>query len=102
MIVNRRTFNVKQGCEQELVALVLEEIVATSEDGSYTGTTRVYRSSIGAFDQLAVEWEYENLAEYEKGWAAWWERPTTAAFMQKFLELTKEGGTNEIWELAEP
>jgi putative lipoic acid-binding regulatory protein len=66
MIVNRRTFNVKQGCEQELVALVLEEIVATSEDGSYTGTTRVYRSSIGTFNQLAVEWEYEDLAEYER------------------------------------
>jgi len=101
MIVNRRTFNVKQGRGEELVALVLGEIAAETERGGYTGATRVYTSSIGTFDQVAVEWEYEDLAEYEKGWAEWAAKPTTAAFMQKFLELTKEGGTNEIWTLAE-
>lgn len=101
MIVNRRTFNVKQGRMEELVALVLGEIAAVSEDGSYTGATRVYTSNIGTFNQMAVEWEYEDLAAYERGWAEWQARPTTAAFMQKFIDLTKGGGTNEIWTLAE-
>jgi hypothetical protein len=101
MIVNRRTFNVKHGRGQELVALVLGEIAADRERGGHTGPTRVYTSSIETFDQVALEWEYQDLAEYWKHWAEWFARPITAAFMQKWLELTKEGGTNEIWTLAE-
>jgi hypothetical protein len=101
MIVNRRTFNVKPGHEQETVALVLEEIAADRERGDYTGPTRVYTSNLGTFNQVAVEWEYEDLAEYQKAWAEWWARPMTAAFMQEWLELTNGGGTNEIWTLAE-
>lgn len=101
MIVNRRTFNVKVGCMEEAVALVLGEIAADSERGGYTGRIRVYTSSIGTFDQMAVEWEYQDLAEYEEMWAEWAALPTTAAFMQKWIELVKEGGTNEIWDLAE-
>ena len=101
MIVNRRTFNVKQGRSQEAVELLAGEIAAEKERGGYSGTTRIYTSSIGQFDQVAVEWEYEDLAEYEKGWAEWEARPTTARVMEKWLELTKSGGTNEIWDLAE-
>ncbi len=101
MIVNRRTFNVKVGCMEEAVALVLGEIAADSERGGYTGRIRVYTSSIGTFDQMAVEWEYQDLAEYENRWAEWGAQQTTPALMQKFLELTKEGGTNEIWTLEE-
>jgi len=101
MIVNRRTFNVRPGRMQEAVALVLKEVAAERERGGMSGPVRVYTSSIGTFDQMAVEWEYENLAVYEKGWAEWWARPTNAAFMQKWFELTKGGGSNEVWDLAE-
>jgi hypothetical protein len=101
MIVNRRTFNVKHGREQEAAALALKEIAAEKERGGFSGSARVYTSRIGTFNQMAVEWEYEDLAAYQKGGAEWSARPTTAAFMQKWLELTKEGGTNEIWALAE-
>jgi hypothetical protein len=86
---------------EEAVALVLEEVAAESERGGMSGPVRVYTSSIGTFDQMAVEWEYEDLAEYEKRWAEWGARPTTTAFIQKWLELTKGGGSNEIWDLAE-
>ena len=100
MIVNHRTLNVKPGRTQEAVELITAEIAADRERG-YSGAVRIYTPSIGRFDQLAVEWEYEDLAEYEKGWAEWRAQPTTAEFMKKWLQLTKGGGINEIWDLAE-
>ena len=101
MIVNRRTFTVKPGRMQEAVESVVKETAAEKERGGYSGTVRIYTSSIGQFDQLAVEWEYESLAEYEKAWAEWGARPTTAEFMEKWIELVKAGGINEIWDLAD-
>jgi hypothetical protein len=86
---------------EETVALVWDAVAAERERDGWSGPVRVYTPSIGTFDQLAVEWEYEDLAQYEKGWAEWSARSTTAAFMEKWVGLTKGGGTNEIWDLAE-
>jgi hypothetical protein len=101
MIVNRRTFNVKQGRMEEATKLVVDEIAAEKARGGYSGTTRVYTSSIGSFNQLCVEWEYESLAEYERMWAEWAARPTSPAFMEKWVNATSREGTNEIWDLVE-
>ena len=71
MIVNRRTFNIKSGCMEDAVQLVQQETKAERERGGYSGPVRIYMSETGRFDRLAVEWEYENLAEYEQGWTEW-------------------------------
>jgi hypothetical protein len=101
MIVNRRTFSVKQGRMEEATELVAKEIAADKVRGGYSSATRVYTSSIGSFNQLSVEWEYESLAAYERMWDEWFARPTTPAFMEKWMDATTGEGTNEIWDLVE-
>jgi hypothetical protein len=101
MIVTRLTFNVKQGRMQEAAEHVAKEIAAERERSGYAGRTRVYTSSIGQFNQLVIEWEYENLAEHENFWAEWRARPTTPAFFEKWAEMTVGTGKNEIWDLQE-
>ena len=60
---------------------------------------RVYTPNIAPFDRLAVEWEYEDLAAYDKAWTEWQARSETAEFFEKWHQLTENGGTNEIWDL---
>jgi hypothetical protein len=101
MIVNRRTFNIKSGCMEDAVQLVKQETEAERERSGYSGPVRIYTSETGRFDRLAVEWEYENLAEYEQGWAGWAARPTTPAFMEKWGAVTDKGGINELWNVPD-
>ncbi len=61
---------------------------------------RIYVPSIDTFDKVSIEVEFESLEEYEKGWAEWFARPETAAFVEKWSDLTESGGHNEIWTLA--
>jgi hypothetical protein len=60
MIVNRRKFQVKGGCWEEAVALMVAETKGTS----FPHPRRIYSSSIGHFDRLVFEAEFESLAEY--------------------------------------
>jgi hypothetical protein len=62
-------------------------------------TFRVYTPRIAPFSQVVAEWEYESLEAYDKFWEEWSARPETAQFMEKWNELTENGGTNEIWNL---
>ena len=95
MIVQRLTVNVKKGCMDDVLALLKADRKRTGID------YRIYAINIGTYDQISLEIESENLADYEKGWAEWGSTPEAAAFMEKWLELTKTGGTNEIWTLVE-
>jgi hypothetical protein len=97
MIVNRRTFVVKNGCQDEVVAMVLAENTRLK----WSIPSRVYTPNIAPFGLVVVEWEYEDLAAYEKHWADWFALPETPDFMEKWLSLTKTGGANEIWNLEE-
>jgi hypothetical protein len=100
MIVNRRTFHVKPGCESQAVEWLSNEAKAEKARGGFLGHVRIYVTSIGQFDQVAFEIEFESLAEYETFWATWGARPTTPALMEKWYELIVSGGTNEVWDLA--
>jgi hypothetical protein len=95
MLVNRRTFVVKRGHMDEVVALIQAEMKRTNDK------SRIYVSETGSFDTIAGEWEFESLAEYEKGWAEYFATPEATTFLQKWNELTETGGTNEIWTLVE-
>jgi hypothetical protein len=57
MIVNRRTFNMRQGRTQEAIELVAKETAAERERSGYSGTVRIYTPNLGRFSQLAVEFE---------------------------------------------
>jgi hypothetical protein len=100
MIVTRHTFKIKGGRMQKAIELVVNEIAEERERSGYAGQTRVYASSIGKFNELAVEWEYESLAEHESFWGQWNARPTTAAFFQEWSEVAAGDGRAEIWTLV--
>ena len=95
MIVNRRTNIVKTGRMDELLALV------TAERERGDGTFRIYVSNIGPYDTVAFEFEFESLVEYETFWSEWSATPEGGAFMEKWNDLVKPGGANEIWNLVE-
>ena len=95
MLVNRRVFNVRRGRMDEVLALLKADRERTGVD------YRIYAADIGTLDQVAIEVNFENMQDYEKGWADWGSTPEAAAFMEKWLELTKTGGKNEIWTLVE-
>ena len=97
MIVNRRTFQVKGGCWEEAVALM----VAETKRVRLPHARRIYSSNIGPFDRLVFEAEFENLADYEEFWAEWSASPEGDAFVEKWETLVKSGGMNEIWTLEE-
>jgi hypothetical protein len=96
MIVQRGTFRIKPGRMDEAAALVLAE-----GEKHPPRAFRVYTPHTGPVGILAMEWEFENLAEYERYWAEWDAKPETAAFSEKWNELREAGGTLEIWNLAE-
>ena len=95
MIVNRMTVTAKQGRMEELIELLKEG----RKQGGYD--FRLYQSSLGTYDQIAYEFEFEDMAAFEKFWAEWNALPETPAFLEKWNYMTKAGGTNEIWWLIE-
>ena len=98
MIVNRRTFVVKRGRIDEFLALIEE---GREQSSSSARAFRVYTPDISSFDEVALEWEYESLGEYERDWAEWGTTPESAALQERVYDLTETGGTNEIWRLVE-
>ena len=64
MLVNRRTFYVKKGRLEEAVALLM---AAIAQFTGYTRASRIYTPEIGAFDVVAVEWEYTRTWRNTKG-----------------------------------
>ena len=96
MIVSRWTHTVKLGRMEEAVALHL----AIKEKAGHPLPFRIYWSDIGRFSVMAVEMEYESLAEYETFWAEWAARPDWGADVAKLFDLLEPGSTQEIWNLA--
>ena len=92
MFVNRRTFHPKRGKTDEVLAFCKKAAKGMPH------AARVYESDLGTFDIVAVEAEFESLAEYERVWKALAEA-TTPAEWEQWLSLTENGGTNEIWQL---
>jgi hypothetical protein len=94
VIVNRRTFIVKKGKMDELVAL----LVNSQPESNYR--SRIYSSMFGPFDTVAVEIEAKDMDEYNRKFAEASSDPGWAEFVVKFDELTIPGGSNEMWVLA--
>jgi hypothetical protein len=92
MIVNRRTFNLKQGQEKSAV-----EAIKAFYANPDPHTLRWYISDIGPFNKLVVEIEYKDLADYEAYWSTF---DPGEDFWKNWFELTDLGGANEIWQLV--
>ena len=92
MIVNRREFSIKGGRMDEAVAWFRALV--------FPKPIRLQQSASGTFGLLAIEIEYESMAEYEKLMAEWVARPDTPGRLTKWNELAK-GGQNEFWRTIE-
>jgi hypothetical protein len=97
MIVDRRVFPVKPGCEAAVANLIKESI---DGDPSYTRCYRIYTPNISSYGVVVVEWEYEDLQEMQASWDAWYASPASSAFLEKWRELTERGGEGEVWNLV--
>ncbi len=92
MVINRRTFIPKRGCGDQLLALFKAE-------RERTGNFRILTPIYGPFDVVVCEFETADQAELDKNWAEWGQDPLSQTFMEKFMALTENGGSNELWEL---
>ena len=92
MIVNRRTFRLKQGRAQAAAAA----INASYAKDPGTQKVRWYISDIGPFDTLVFEIEFQDIADYNKFWTTF---DPGEDFWNTWFSFTDTGGTNEIWEL---
>ena len=91
MIVDRWTFHMKQGKWPELKALFKAE---RERYGSFYD--RIYVCQICDRGRLAVEHEFENLADMERTVA---EYSVPPEFYEQFVALTDPGTTREIWSV---
>ena len=97
MIVQRVITQVKRGRRADLLALWKSK----SESVLSQATKRMYLPNIVPdASVVAAELEFEDLAELEKTWAAWWADPDTPAFMEEYNKLVESVGS-EVWTLAE-
>jgi hypothetical protein len=98
MLVNRRTLVIKFGRMDDTKALAQEYVRA--KPAGMTRPVRCYVTELGAWNQFALEAEYESLAEYER-LVAEWDANLPPEFWKKLNEVRTPGGGNEIWTLLE-
>ena len=92
MIVNRRTFTYKRGCQQATVELLKEAREMVSDMGAF----RIYAPEIAPFSVVAIEIEFEDWAQYH---AFWGQSKGTEEWWEKWYSVTETGGSNEVWKL---
>ena len=93
MIVNRRTFVPKRGHLSEAVDLLRQE----ADKLGMGDVPRIYVPEIAPFDVIVTEMEFEDWEAYHKFWAEW---APGEAFWTRWMALTENGGTNEVWRLV--
>jgi hypothetical protein len=98
MIVDRRTYNIKLGHDPEAIELIKAEFAALTERDA-SPPYRIYVSRIGQFSQMAVEFEFENLAAQERFWAEW--RPNNPEFIEEWFGLNRGEIQIKVWDLVE-
>ncbi|MCJ7739201.1 MAG: hypothetical protein MUQ10_18125 [Anaerolineae bacterium] len=96
-IINRRLFKIKYGKMEEAAALMKAEVEAFDV---YKGPSRIYMPLFAPGEILAVEWEYESLAEYESLWTIYGARPASEVFLAKFGMLETGPHFNELRQLV--
>ena len=97
MLVDRRTLNIQAGGMEEALKILSSE---RSRMG-WKRAIRIYSPSVASFDQIIVEFVFENLAEMEEFWNTWGATPGADEFWGKWNEASATGGRREIWELVD-
>ena len=93
MLVNRRTLNVARDKMDDALAMLAEERTRLN----WERPARIYRPNVAAFDQVVVEFEFNDWAEMEEFWRRW-ETDGAEAFFTKWADVGMPGGRRELWE----
>jgi hypothetical protein len=96
MYVNRRTYVVKRGKLDEVLARF-----SARDRLDQPRALRIYTSEVGVFDTIALEAEFESPQEFESFFAGLPDLPELAEAQAKLAGLTVPGGSNEVWRLVE-
>ncbi|MDH4112282.1 MAG: hypothetical protein OEV60_06295 [Actinomycetota bacterium] len=84
-----------------LVALTDDINKLCAERGWTQGT--LLTRTFGTFNELCFEFDYPDLATYERELREWMADPETGALMQRLDSIEREGnGYDELWMEAEP
>ena len=71
------------------------------EQIEFPNAYRIYVPIIGSGDVVYHEVEFEDFEERQAFWAAFYARPEIPAWVEKWKELIKPGGGNELLRLVE-
>ena len=97
MIVEHRVYRTKPFCDQqaaEFVKYVWEQI-------EFPNPYRIYVPIIGVGNVVYQELEFEDFAERQAFWAAFFARQEMPGWMEKWAKLTESGFSNELLEQIE-
>jgi hypothetical protein len=83
---------------EEALELVKPEFAAIRTRG-YAHPYRIYVSNIGHDSQIALEWEFQTLAEFEEFWSSW--QPEDPEFVEKWYGLQRGDIGVEVWGLVD-
>ena len=95
MIIDRIHFNVARGFGNvsKAAELMSTELKRMGLKG------RVLTPKVAPYNTLAVELEYESLAERERIWDEYMGSQEWRSFFTEFNEVIEAGGTHEIWDV---
>ena len=96
MIVQRITFIPKRGQQNKVVELIKSGEAYVPFQVPY----RVLLSLLGPSDFVAFELDFKDFAEFDRFWTGWNEK-VTESFWKEWYDATENGGSNEIWQVAE-
>ena len=97
MIVERCTFPVKIGTEQDAVTVIKKTMELVGACEAY----RLYTPSIGPMCTVSLETEYKDWEQRQEWWAKLPGIPGFDRILKEWQSVRDGGGTREIWNLAE-
>ena len=93
MLVERRILNVARDKMEDALAMLAEERARLGSERA----VRIYRPIVAAFDQIVVEFEFNDWAEMEAFWGRW-QTEGAEAFFTAWADVARPGGQRELWE----
>lgn len=85
----------------EVVALIKDVNAFAEQEGHPTAL--LWTETVGVYDHLVAETDYDNLASYEASTKAMYQHPEFATFSARLTAVVVEGkGYSELFELATP
>jgi len=96
MIVQKVTWIPRYEQQDQVVKLLKKGLAYGPFDAPY----RILTPRIAPFGSIVLELDFENLAEYDRFWRELFANAPKSYF-DEWRAVTQEGGSNEIWDVAE-